>query len=139
MSRPSRIEVSRLGAPLSLSVLTNQEHTMSDLTHCPAWRALAEHADQIRKASLRDLFAEDPGRFERFSLKLGDLLFDYSKNRITTETMRLLTELAEQRDVKGWRDRMFSGEKINLTEGRAVLHVALRNRGDGAIRVEGDV
>ena len=110
---------------------------MSDLTHCPAWRALAEHADQIRKASLRDLFAEDPGRFERFSLKLGDLLFDYSKNRITTETMRLLTELAEQRDVKGWRDRMFSGEKINLTEGRAVLHVALRNRGDGAIRVEG--
>ena len=110
---------------------------MTDLTHSAAWRALAEHADQLRGASLCDLFAEDPRRFERFSLRLGDLLFDYSKNRITGETMRLLIELARQRDVVGWRDRMFSGDKINLTEGRAVLHVALRNRGDRAIRVDG--
>ena len=84
-----------------------------------------------------ELFAADPERFARFSVRLGDLLLDYSKNRITEETMRLLVALAEEADVAGWRQKMFSGEKINATEGRAVLHVALRNTLDKPIFVDG--
>ena len=75
---------------------------------------------------MRSLFADDPGRFERFSLKLDDLLLDYSKNLVTQETMARLFELARQAQVESWRERMFSGTKINFTEHRAVLHVALR-------------
>jgi glucose-6-phosphate isomerase len=86
---------------------------------------------------MRELFAKDPGRFDRFSLELQDILIDYSKNRITPETMELLVDLARQADVATWRDRMFSGEKINRTENRAVLHVALRNRSQRPIYVDG--
>ena len=86
---------------------------------------------------MRALFAEDPKRAARFSLRLEDLLFDYSKNRITEETMRLLVDLAQQADVERWRDRMFEGEGINLTEGRAVLHTALRNRSERPVEVSG--
>ena len=86
---------------------------------------------------MRDLFAQDPKRFERFSLRVGDLLVDYSKNRVTDETMKLLFALAEQAQVAGWRDKMFAGEKINVTEGRSVLHVALRNRTNRPILVDG--
>jgi glucose-6-phosphate isomerase len=86
---------------------------------------------------MRDLFAQDPRRFQRFSLRFGDMLFDFSKNRITEETLRLLVSLAREADVETWRERMFSGDKINTTEGRAVLHVALRNTLDRPIFVDG--
>ncbi len=87
---------------------------------------------------MRNLFNEDPGRFERFSLRFNDMLLDYSKNRITEETISLLMDLARQADLEGWREKMFRGEKINVTENRAVLHVALRNRSKEPMRVDGN-
>jgi glucose-6-phosphate isomerase len=111
---------------------------MSALTGSPAWQALERHARDIRDAHLRDLFASDPDRFDKFSLELDDLLLDHSKNRIAEDTMRLLFNLARQADVEGWRDRMFAGERINTTENRAVLHVALRNRSSRPILVDGE-
>ncbi|WMT56115.1 glucose-6-phosphate isomerase [Truepera radiovictrix] len=103
-----------------------------------AWDALQEHADATREVHMRDLFAADPERFERFSLRLGELLFDYSKNRITQETMDKLVALARAAKVPEMREAMFSGAKINVTEDRAVLHVALRNRSDEPIFVDGE-
>src|SRR5205807_8891242 len=79
----------------------------------------------------------DPRRFDKFSLRFQDILLDYSKNRVTEETMRLLFELARQSDLKGWTEKMFTGQKINTTENRAVLHVALRNRSNRPILVDG--
>ncbi len=110
---------------------------MSTLTQSPAWTALSRHYEAIKNATLRDLFARDANRFQQFSLQVGDLLLDYSKNRITAETFRLLIDLAKQANVEGWRAKMFSGEKINITENRAVLHVALRNRSNAPILVDG--
>ena len=110
---------------------------MSTLTESPAWLALTQHKETLRDVSVRKLFADDTTRFEKFSLELGDLLLDYSKNRVTEETMRLLFGLARQAQVPEWRERMFGGEKINGTEDRAVLHVALRNRGNRPILVDG--
>ena len=110
---------------------------MSQLTDSPAWQALAAHYTQVEALHMRDLFAREPDRFDRFSLRLNDVLFDYSKNRVTDQTMRLLFDLAAACDVEGWRDRMFSGEAINHTEGRAVLHTALRNQGDRPMPVDG--
>ncbi len=86
---------------------------------------------------MRDLFARDPGRFQAFSLRLGDLLLDYSKNRVLHQTMTLLTDLARQAGVEEWRARLFAGEAINTTEHRAVLHVALRNRSGRPMMTEG--
>ena len=86
---------------------------------------------------MRELFAGDPRRFERFSLRLGDILFDYSKNRITDKTMALLLDLARRANLAGRIEAMFSGEKINSTENRAVLHVALRNQSNRPILVDG--
>lgn len=86
---------------------------------------------------IREQFAADPDRFDKFSLQVDDILLDYSKNRITSETLKLLLDLAEFCDVQGWRDRMFSGQKINTTENRAVLHVALRNRANAPMEVDG--
>ncbi|MDB5174463.1 MAG: Glucose-6-phosphate isomerase, partial [Phycisphaerales bacterium] len=86
---------------------------------------------------MRDLFRQDAGRFEKFSARFEDILLDFSKNRIVDETFRLLLGLAEQADVRGWGRRMFSGEKINTSEDRAVLHVALRNRSNRPILVDG--
>jgi len=99
---------------------------MSQLTQSSAWQALHQHRLDLGQYSLREAFAADPQRFERFSLRLDDLLLDYSKNLITKETMPLLMALARQAKVEEWRDKMFAGEKINFTEGRAVLHTALR-------------
>jgi glucose-6-phosphate isomerase len=110
---------------------------MSTLTETPAWRALEQHYEQTKTLHMRALFDEDPMRFERFSLEVGELFLDYSKNRVTTETMRLLVALAEQQGVAAWRDRMFAGEKINGTENRAVLHTALRNRSNRPVLVDG--
>jgi glucose-6-phosphate isomerase len=110
---------------------------MSHLTQSPAWRALAAHRETIAGEHLRRLFASDPERFQRFSVELDDLLVDYSKNLVTSETMGLLLELARQAEVPAWRDRMMSGDRINRTENRAVLHVALRNRSGRPILVDG--
>ena len=105
--------------------------------HRPVCRLLQAHHAQMAALHMRDLFAADPARFERFSLQVGELLLDYSKNRITDETMALLVRLAGEADVAGWRERMFNGEKINHTENRAVLHVALRNRSNRPVMVDG--
>jgi glucose-6-phosphate isomerase len=110
---------------------------MNALTQSPAWLALARHRDAMRDIHMRDLFAADPKRFERFTLELGDVFVDYSKHRVTDETMKLLFNLAHQARVLEWRDRMLSGDKINRTEDRAVLHVALRNRSNRPIVVDG--
>ncbi|MGA2443235.1 MAG: glucose-6-phosphate isomerase [Tepidisphaeraceae bacterium] len=110
---------------------------MSSLTQSNAWKALSAHYQKISSVHMRDLFAQDPKRFEKFSLRFGDILLDFSKNRITDETLRLLLDLARHARIEDWRDRMFRGEKINITEGRAVLHVALRNRSNRPIRVDG--
>jgi glucose-6-phosphate isomerase len=108
----------------------------ADLTQLSSWKRLVEHHAKVAPLHMRDLFAQDRGRFERFSLRLGDLLLDYSKNRITDETMPLLRALATETGVEAMRDQMFAGAPINLTEGRAVLHVALRNRSNRAIFVD---
>ncbi|MGB5600202.1 MAG: glucose-6-phosphate isomerase [Thiothrix litoralis] len=100
--------------------------------------ALQHHYQTLRTVHMRELFAADPERFEHFSLQVGDILLDYSKNRITAETLQLLTQLAEVADVAGWRDRMFQGDKINNTEQRAVLHTALRNQSNTPVRVDGE-
>ena len=96
------------------------------LTERPAWKALAEHHQAIRGLHLRELFSEDPGRGERLSAEGADIYLDYSKNRITDETLRLLMRLAEECGLRGRIDAMFSGERINTTEKRAALHTALR-------------
>ena len=110
---------------------------MSALLQSPAWRALEAHSEDMKGIHMRSLFEKDPKRFETFSLTVDDILLDYSKNRITEETMSLLSQLALQADVKGWIKRMFEGEKINVTENRAVLHTALRNRSNRPIYVDG--
>ncbi len=111
---------------------------MSRLTTSKAWKALEAHKEIIVGQHMRDMFAADPRRFDTFSLRFKDMLLDYSKNRITDETMRLLRDLAVQADLQGWIENMFTGSKINTTEGRAVLHVALRNRADRPIFVDGE-
>ena len=100
--------------------------TIVPLRQRPAWNALKEHYAKVRSLHLRQLFAEDPQRGERFTLEDIGLYFDYSKNRITSETKRLLLDLAEQSGLRQHIDAMFAGDKINVTEQRAVLHVALR-------------
>ncbi len=101
---------------------------MSALTESPAWKALERHRESMADVHMRDLFRKDPARFSRFSLTVESILFDYSKNRVTEETMALLLDLARSCSVEERRDAMFAGERINITEDRAVLHVALRNR-----------
>ena len=91
-----------------------------------AFAALDAHRTLVAKTPLRQRFADDPGRFKKFSLSVGDVLYDYSKNLIDEETMRLLFRLAETAEVEKHRAAMFSGEAINRTEKRPVLHVALR-------------
>src|SRR5579875_2001164 len=100
--------------------------TLTPLTQRPAWKALEEHYQKIRTTHLRTLFADDPRRGERFALEAAGVYLDYSKNRVTAETMRLLLNLAESANLRGRIVAMFAGEKINVTEKRAVLHVALR-------------
>ncbi len=110
---------------------------MSQLTDSPAWQALQEHQHELANTHMRDLFAQNPQRFEEFSLRLNDILFDYSKNRITAKTMALLLDLARAANLAAQIEAMFSGQKINTTERRAVLHVALRNRANRPILVDG--
>src|SRR5476649_2029731 len=103
----------------------------------PAWTALKSHVTDIAQLHLRDLFASDAKRFESFTLTTCGLLLDYSKNRITAATLPLLTQLAREAGVEARRERMFSGEKINSTENRAVLHTALRNLSNTPVMVDG--
>src|SRR5476651_1583717 len=110
---------------------------MSALTSSPAWQNLENHYAENKLVAMRDLFAKDPERFKKFSLEFEGLLLDFSKNRITGETLSLLRALAVDRDVPGWAKKMFAGEKINITENRAVLHIALRNRSNTPILVDG--
>jgi glucose-6-phosphate isomerase len=110
---------------------------MSALTQSPAWRALADHATAMRGIVMRDLFAADPQRFQRYSLRLDGLLLDYSKNCIDDTTLALLMELAKAQGVETMRAAMFAGERINVTEGRAVLHTALRASPDTTIAIDG--
>ncbi len=102
-----------------------------------AWKKLQDHYEVLAKLHMRDLFAEDESRSEQLSASLGDLLVDYSKNRVTGETIELLLELAREREVFRRREEMFSGHRINSTEDRAVLHTALRNRSGDPVEVQG--
>ncbi|MEV5875018.1 glucose-6-phosphate isomerase [Streptomyces sp. NPDC052101] len=108
------------------------------LNQTPEWTALAKHREELADTRLRELFAADPGRGEGYTLQVGDLYLDYSKHLVTDETLRLLRELAAATDVFGLRDAMFRGEKVNVTENRAVLHTALRAPRDAVIEVDGE-
>ncbi len=110
---------------------------MSALTDSEIWHDLENHFKLVAELQMRDLFENDPHRFDKFTLKFNDILFDYSKNRITDQTLPLLFKLARHRQLESKIAAMFAGEKINKTEQRAVLHVALRNRGNRPILVDG--
>ena len=113
------------------------EGTDSSLTRRPAWKALAAHHERIRDVHLRELFAEDPNRGERLTAEAAGIFLDYSKNRITDETLKLLLQLAGECGLRRQIDAMFRGDRINLTENRAVLHVALRAPRAASIVVDG--
>lgn len=110
---------------------------MNNLTSLSAWKKLAEHYKETESLQMRDLFAKDAQRFGKFSLQFNDILLDYSKNRITEKTISLLTDLAKEAELKKNIEAMFSGEKINNTEKRAVLHTALRNRSGKPVMTDG--
>lgn len=111
---------------------------MSKLTRSPAWKALRKQRQAIDDLHMRSMFADDPVRFKRFSLEACGILLDYSKNRLTEEAMRLLLDLARSAEVETWRNRMFDGERINLTENRPALHPALRNCSQRPFLVDGE-
>ena len=111
---------------------------MALVNETPQWKALEAHWKQMSAVHMRDLFAADPGRATRLSRRAPHLFVDYSKHIATDETLRLLLDLAEARDLSGWIRRMFRGDHINTTEDRAVLHVALRNRANRPIMVDGE-
>jgi len=111
--------------------------TKSSITESAAWQELEKHFEEVNSVHMRELFIENPERFNRFHIRLNDILLDYSKNRITEETHKLLIKLAKEAGVEAWRDKMFAGEHINVTEDRAVLHIALRNRANSPMMVDG--
>ena len=108
-----------------------------DITATPAWNALVRHHQEVGDKHLREFFAEDPARGRELTLTVGDLYIDYSKHRVTRETLGLLVDLAKAADLEGKRDAMFSGAHINTSEDRAVLHTALRLPKDAALTVDG--
>ena len=110
----------------------------TELTEMKAWKALEEHAAAMKSTTLKEMFAADPGRGTRYTAEAEGLFLDYSKNRVTDETLRLLLDLAEEAGLKGKMDAMFRGDKINVTEGRAVLHVALRAAQGEVILLDGE-
>ncbi len=110
---------------------------MTLVNRTPEWKALEAHWEQLADVKMADLFAQDPKRAEHMRLQAADLFVDYSKNLVTAETLKLLLDLATTVDLQGWIGRMFAGDRINNTEQRAVLHVALRNRSGRPIEVEG--
>src|SRR6266446_2653641 len=116
---------------------TNMTETNQPLTERRAWKALGNHFSKARKLHLRELFAADPKRGERMTAEAVGLYLDYSKNRITDETLKLLVQLADESGLRARIDAMFKGEKINVTENRAVLHLALRAPKGASIVVDG--
>ena len=112
--------------------------SIQPLTERPSWKALQSHRDKIRDLHLRALFADDPKRGERLTAEAAGIFLDYSKNRITDETIKLLLQLAEESDLREKIDAMFRGDKINITENRAVLHIALRAPRGASIMVDGE-
>jgi len=117
--------------------MTKMKTTIKPLTQRPAWKALAAHHKSIQNLHLRKLFADDPRRGKQMAVKAAGLYLDYSKNRITGQTLKLLIQLARESDLSGRIAAMFSGQKINITENRAVLHVALRAPKEVSIVVDG--
>src|SRR5262249_16709969 len=113
------------------------KNTKEPLTRSKSWKALAAHSKQIKTSHLRDLFARDPKRGTRMTLDAIGLFFDYSKNRITDGTLEKLLALARESDLKSAIAAMFRGDKINITENRAVLHTALRAPKGARIMVDG--
>jgi glucose-6-phosphate isomerase len=111
---------------------------MKSITETSEWKALQAHWREIQPQHMRDLFAGEPDRFARMSLQECGILLDYSKNRVTESTLELLNDLAGKADVPGWIERLFSGERINNTERRAVFHMALRNRSERSMEVDGE-
>lgn len=110
---------------------------MTNPTNFPIWQELADHQKEVFPLHMRDMFNQEPERFKKYSIQLDDLLLDYSKNRITDKTLELLFKLARQMNLEDMRERMFTGEKINFSEHRAVLHTALRNRSNTPVYVDG--
>jgi glucose-6-phosphate isomerase len=110
---------------------------MSNLVHSPAWQALTAHQTEISHRTMREMFCDDPQRFDKLSLQLNGLLLDYSKNLITAETLTLLLNLARQSKLDDWITRMFNGDKINTSEQRAALHTALRAPRGTSVYVDG--
>jgi glucose-6-phosphate isomerase len=110
---------------------------MTPLTDLPAWKALQAHYQSLHDVHLRDLFAQDPQRGEHLAIEAAGLYLDFSKQRVTGETIKLLIELANECDLRKKIDAMFRGDKVNFTENRAVLHVALRAPRDAVINVDG--
>ncbi|MGW2465458.1 glucose-6-phosphate isomerase, partial [Streptomyces bauhiniae] len=108
------------------------------LNRTPEWAALKEHREGFGGTSLRELFDADPERGRTYTVQVGDLYIDYSKQLVDAEALRLLRELAVATDVFGQRDAMFRGERINTTEGRAVLHTALRAPRGAVVEVDGE-
>src|SRR5437868_14738958 len=111
---------------------------IQSLTARPSWKALESHYQKVRESHLRQLFADDPKRGERLTTEAVGLYLDYSKNRISDETLKLLLQLAEESGLRERIDAIFRGEKINITEDRAVLHVALRAPRGASIVVDGE-
>lgn len=105
-------------------------------TRTENWKKLADHYEKMKNVQMKDLFADDPERFAKFSIRFNEILVDYSKNRLSGQTLKLLTGLADEIGLRDAIEKMFSGDKINATENRAVLHVALRNRGNTPVYVE---
>jgi glucose-6-phosphate isomerase len=123
-------------ATISNSITKSQG--IQPLTQRNAWKALQAHYTKVRELHLRQLFAEDPKRGERMTVEAAGLFLDYSKNRVTDETLKLLIQLAEESGLRGRIDAMFRGDKINITENRAVLHIALRAPRGASISVDGE-
>lgn len=111
---------------------------MSSLTDSNPWQALLKHYESIKDVHMRDMFANDEQRFKKYSIELNNILYDYSKNRINDETIKLLLDLAKEANLSSWIDDMFTGKKINHTEDRAVLHTALRDKGDKPLLFQGE-
>jgi len=127
-----------VSAPEVQVVMTNSKVPIAPLTERNAWKALKTHFESVRQLHLRTLFAEDPQRGERMTAEAVGFYLDYSKNLVTDETLRLLLQLAEESGLRARIDAMFGGEKINITEDRAVLHVALRAPKEASIVVDGE-
>ena len=110
---------------------------MSTINKSSSWKALNSHFEEIKSVHMRDLFSNDNDRFKKYHIQYEDFLVDFSKNRITDETLNLLLSLAKEAKLEDWRDRLFSGDKINFTENRSALHIALRNRSNNPILLDG--